>query len=90
VNGVLAERGQDIAFAKGDAFDRAVVGKHGDDSIATAGVARSIDDHGTHGGQLLRLVAAAIIYPEPMAGLEQAPRHAAPHMTKSDKSDVHV
>jgi len=25
-----------------------------------------------------------------MADLEQAPRHAAPHMTKSDKSDVHV
>jgi hypothetical protein len=90
VNGVFAERGQDIAFAKGDAFDRAVVGKHGDDSIAAAGVARSIDDRGTLGGQLLRLVTAAIIYLEPMAGLEQAPHHAAPHMTKSDKSDVHV
>jgi hypothetical protein len=25
-----------------------------------------------------------------MADLEQAPRHAAPHMTKSDKSDVHM
>ena len=59
--GFEGQRAESALGAEDDAFERRIVGKHGDDGIAAAGTGRTLGNLGAIGRQRLRPPARVIV-----------------------------
>ena len=75
--------------AEHHAFDRSVVGEHGDDHLAARSLTRRLGERRTLSDERLGPGGRAIVDGEGVSGLEQIGGHAATHVAKPDESNLH-
>ena len=86
----FAKRRKPIAITEERGFDRRIVGKHGDEHGAAAGVRNTFSDLGALGGQRLRLGARAVVDGDTMSRLDEVQCDRRTHLAKTNKADVHL
>ena len=79
---------EDAVPAECHAFDRSIVGEHGDDHVAARSLPWRLGEPSAF-SERLGLGRRAVIDGESMSGLEQIGGHAAAHAAKPDKSNLH-
>ncbi len=76
-------------FSIGHVLKGAVVRQHGDDGLSRAGISHLIGRMSAVMDQLLLFGSGSIVDRNAVADPEQVCRHAGPHLTQSNKSNIH-
>src|SRR6476619_7502062 len=81
--------GEDAVRAEYHAFDRSIVGEHGDDHVAARSLPWRLGEPNAFSDERLGLGRRAVIDGKGVFGLEQIGGHAAAHAAKPDESNLH-